>query len=292
VAVDGQPGGLGEEVVEHRQDGRGEEEPHHVVAVPPLHVGRVHACEEVVALEGAGHDGQVVHDVEHRHADHGGDDEPERDVHLLLAPDQDRADHVHREHHPDDHDGDVEGPLHLGVLERLRVAHGEGHEREEDADVEEPELQPGQLREEERPAREPHDDVVGEAEDGPDRQAEAQDVGVHGPHPAVARPGGEVQGRQEELHRDEEPHHEPHHRPDDGREDVPLHRLVVVPVFLVHRSLRLERRAARDYKKRSRRGGAIWGGLARATDLDQAPARSLCDILDSWARFFRFSLRE
>ena len=74
------------------------------------------------------------------------------------------------------------------------------------------------------------------------------------------------------LHRDEEPHHQPHHRPDDGGEDVPLHRLVVVPVFLVHRSLRLERRAARDYKKRSRRGRAIWGGFEGGIDANQASA--------------------
>ena len=87
--------------------------------VPPLHVGAVHAGEQVVALGKAGRDREVVHDVQHCDGDDGRDDVPERDVHLLLAPLDDRPENVHREHHPEDHDADVERPLQLGVLERL-----------------------------------------------------------------------------------------------------------------------------------------------------------------------------
>src|SRR5690606_8836182 len=84
VGIDGASRRLRQVIVHDAEDGRGQEEGHGVVAVPPLHQGVLNAAEDGIAVHQAGGNLEVVDDVEHRHGHDGGDVEPEGDVEGAL----------------------------------------------------------------------------------------------------------------------------------------------------------------------------------------------------------------
>src|SRR5256885_13162371 len=67
---------LGDEVIHHAQEARGQEEAHGVMAVPPLHHRVLHAGVGRVALHPAGRNGRAVDDVQQCHGDDEGAEEP------------------------------------------------------------------------------------------------------------------------------------------------------------------------------------------------------------------------
>ena len=225
VAVDRQPRGFRQEVVEHREDREGEDRRDGVVSVPPLDVGVVHADVCRVRLGQAHRDLQVVEDVDHRHRDHAGDEEPEGDVHLFLPPPDEGPHHVGGEHHPQDHHHDVEGPLELRVL--LGGVHpGEqGEGGQDDGDVEQPELGLREARERERRPGQLFEHVEAAGEDPGEGEPERQPVGVDHAQATEGEPRRKIEGRVDHLGRQPQPDHQadqqPEHRgegesPNDG----------------------------------------------------------------------------
>ena len=145
VAEDGQTRRLRQKVVEHGEDGRTEDKADDVVSVPPLDVGAVDAGEDAVRLEEARRHRQVVDDVKDGDGDNGGDDIPERDVHLLFPAFDNGAEDVDGEDDPEDDDAHVEGPLQLGVLQGLVHPGEEAQRRQGDGAVEEVEVKTGEF---------------------------------------------------------------------------------------------------------------------------------------------------
>jgi hypothetical protein len=116
---------LRQEVIHDPEDRRGEEERHGVVPIPPLHQRVLHATEDRVAVQQAGRDREVVDDVEHRHRDDRRDVEPDGHVEARFATLREGPEEVHREHHPDQRDGDVDRPDQFRVFLAAGEAEGQ-----------------------------------------------------------------------------------------------------------------------------------------------------------------------
>jgi 23S rRNA (cytosine1962-C5)-methyltransferase len=217
VGVHGPLGRLGQEVVHHAEERRRQEEGDRVVAVPPLHEGVLDPRVDRVALHRPRHDHEVVEDVEHGDGHERGDVEPQRDVEVPLASAGERAEEVCGEHNPDDGDGDVDGPLEFRVLLRLAVAEGQRHGRGDDDGLPPPEVQPAQRITPHAGLEEALRGVVHAREDGVAREGEDHRVGVKRAQPAEGQPRSlEVEGRQDELERDQEAHSHADKTPQHG----------------------------------------------------------------------------
>ena len=208
--------GLREEVVHEPQERRGEEERHRVVAVPPLHEGVLRAGVDRVAAEPARGHREVVEDVEDRDRDDRRDVEPQRDVEMPLAALDERPEEVHREDDPHQDDRDVEEPLELGVLLRLRDAEGQGQRRADDDQLPAPEVDPRQQVAEHPGLEEPLRGVVDRREDRVAGEGEDHRIGVQRPQPPEGEPLADVEPRVGELQRDD--------HADKHADDPPDHR--------------------------------------------------------------------
>ena len=193
-------GGFGQEVIHQPEVRRGEEEGDGVMAIPPLDEGILHAGIDRVALESAGRHFQRVEDVQHGDGDRGGDVEPDGHVHVLFAALEDRAEQVDRERHPNDGDGDVDGPLQFGVFLAGGQAERQGDRRRNDDRLPPPEIEPAQGVAEHARLAEPLQRIINAAEHAVADEGEDHGVGVQR---ADAAEGGEgrvqVQLRPEQL---------------------------------------------------------------------------------------------
>ena len=107
---------LGDVVVHHPEEARGEEEADRVVAVPPLHHRVLHAGVGRVALPQADRHGRAVDDVQQRDGQDEGAEEPVGDVDVAHLADAHGAEEDDRVGDPDHRDQQVDRPLELGVF--------------------------------------------------------------------------------------------------------------------------------------------------------------------------------
>ena len=208
-------GGLRDEVVHDPEERRGQEERHGVVAVPPLHQRVLHARIQRVALEEADRQLERVDDVQQRDGDERGEVEPDRHVHVPLAPLVDGAEHVQAEHHPDQRDGDVDRPLEFGVLLAGGEAERQRQRRRDDDQLPAPEVDRAERVAEHARLAQPLQRVVHADEDGVAGKGEDHRVGVQRPQPAVRQLRDEVEElRAHQLDRDDQADEEPDDAPD------------------------------------------------------------------------------
>jgi hypothetical protein len=170
----------------------------------------------------------VVDDVEHRHGDDRADVEPDGDVEGLLVAPRQRPEEVGGEHHPDDGDGDVEGPDEFGVFLAAGEPERERDRRGDDDQLPAPEVERGQEVTGEAGLHQPLRRVVDAGEHHVADEGEDDGVGVQWAQPAEAQPGlAEVGLPEVELGRDEDADQHAHDAPDKGREQELPDNLVV-----------------------------------------------------------------
>jgi len=207
-----------------------------VVPVPPLHERVLDARVDRIAADPGVGDRQVVADVEHRDRDDARDVEPDRDVEVLLAPDRDRAEEVHRVDDPEDRERHVERPRQLGVLPGLREAEEVADPAGGDQRLPPPEVDPGEGVAVEPGLEQPLHRVVAAREDHVPHEGEDHRVGVQRPQPPEGEPGRHVESRQEEQRRDQEPNEHADHGPEDGGQEEEARGVVIEAHDVVHRS--------------------------------------------------------
>src|SRR5512143_2668524 len=199
--------------------------------IPPLHIGAVDAGKEMIGFSQTRRDRQVVHDIENGNRDDRCDDVPERDVHLLFFSLDDGSEDVHGKDHPEDHDTDIERPFKLCILEGLVHPRQQAQCRQDDGSVEQVEVKARKFREQERPLCQPHHDVIGDPEYGPDTEPESETVRVYHPQTSEGKKGWDVERRHPHLYRDPEPNHDPDHSPEDRGDDKAFYRLIIVSII-------------------------------------------------------------
>ena len=254
--------GFRQEVVHEAQERRREEEGDGVVAVPPLHQGVLHAGVDRVALERADRDREVVEDVEHRDRHDARDVEPNRDVEVALPAARDRSEKIHGEDDPDDGDRDVDRPLELRVLLRLREPEREGDGRAKDDQLPAPEVDAAQEIAEHPRFQQSLRGVIRPAEEGVSREGEDDGVRMERPETPKTEPRlAEIEDRIRELEGDEQPHQHPHQPPRECGDQKLSHDRVVVSErleLLVHSWLRVDEcRSAGPDRPRERAMGSL-----------------------------------
>ena len=242
---------LRQKIIHDAQNRRGKEEGYGVVPVPPLDEAVLHAAEDRVTVRERGRDRQVVDDVEHRHGDDRRDVEPEGDVEGLLVAPGERPEEVHREHDPDDGDGDVDGPDELGVFLAAGETEWERDGRGHDDELPAPEVERGEEIAREARLHKPLRRVVDAGEHHVADKGEDDGVGVERAESAETQPGlAEVGLPEVELGRDEHADEHADGAPDDGCE----HELPHDPVGEFYGGF-LSGRHGRAWRKlRNRRG--------------------------------------
>ena len=186
------------------------------MAVPPLHHCVDDAGISAVRL-GRGHrDGHAVRDVQHRHRDDEGGEEPVRNVDVLDLAERDRA----KEH---DCIGDpygryqqVDRPFEFGVFLALRESQGKRHRRGEDDELPAPKSEGGQPVAEQSCMTGTLHDVIGSGEQRASAEREYHCIRMQWPQTAVGQPGyAEVEFRPQQLCRNDDP--------DEHTDDAPYH---------------------------------------------------------------------
>jgi hypothetical protein len=165
--------------------------------------------------------------VQHGHRDDRRDVKPDADVDVLLAPPGDGEEEVQAEEHPDDRDGQVDGPLELGVLLALRLAERQRDGRGDDDGLPAVEVDLAQQVARHAGAQQPLGRVVDAGEDHVAHEREDDRVGVQGPEPAEGQLGQDVGRRQDELDGHDEADQEAYEAPADGREQEAARAVVV-----------------------------------------------------------------
>ncbi len=179
---------LRHEVVHDPEEAGGEEEAHGVVSVPPLHhrVGRTGVKR--VGLHRADRDFQVVDDVQNRHGQDEGTEEPVTDIDVLdLARGQGAEEHD-RVGNPDDGDQQVDRPFQLGVFLGAGEAQRQGDRGKQDDQLPTPEGERGQFRREQGGLAGALDRIVGSREQSTAAEGEDHRVGVQGTQTTEAGP--------------------------------------------------------------------------------------------------------
>ncbi len=236
VGVDRASGLLRHEVVHHPEEAGGQEEAHRVVAVPPLHHRVDGAAVDRVGVQQAAGQGQAVDDVQQRHGDDVGAEEPVGHVDVLDRALGDGAEEQHGVGHPDHRDQHVDRPDQLGVFLALGQAQRQRHRRGHDDQLPAPEHERRQLVRDQPNVAGPLHHVQAGGEQGAAAEREDHRVGVQRAQPAVAQPGQvEIQGRPVQLRGDQHPHQHPHDAPDHGHHRELAHHLVVAsPLDALH----------------------------------------------------------
>jgi len=210
---------LGHVVVHHPEEAGGEEEAYRVVAVPPLHHGVGGTGVDRVRLGQADRQFQVVDDVQQRHGEDEGAEEPVADVDVLGGAFHQRAEKHDGVADPDDGDEDVDRPFQLGVLLGAGVAQRQGDGRQQDHQLPAPEAERRQFWREQGGLAGALHRIIGGGEQRAAAEGKDHRIGMQRSQAAEAGPGEvEVEGRPGELGGDEdaEPHpdYSPHHRHD------------------------------------------------------------------------------
>ena len=144
VGVDRPVRRLGNVIVHHPEEGRGQEEAHGIVAIPPLDHRVLDARPGSVAL---GPDDrhwhrQIVDDVQHGHGDDEGQVEPVGNVDVRLFALKDGAEIGDQVGYPDDREPQIGVPFRFCVFLALRdpkqIARGRNHDEELVAQKNEP----------------------------------------------------------------------------------------------------------------------------------------------------------
>ncbi len=216
IGIDRTFGLLRHEVVHDPEEAGGEEEAHGVVAVPPLHHRVGGAGVQRVRLHRGDRDFQVVDDVQDRHGQDEGAEEPVTDIDMLDLARRQRAEEDDRIGHPDDGDQDVDRPLQFRVFLGAGEAQRQGDRGEQDDQLPAPEGERGQLRREQGGLAGALNRVVGSREQSTAAEGEDHRVGVQwakttetGPREVEVQkwPGQLCCDENAEPHPDDSPHH-------------------------------------------------------------------------------------
>lgn len=233
---DAQPVGIdrafcrfGQEIIHDAEDGGGEEEGDGIVAIPPLDKGVLNASEDGIGVGPGGGDLQVVDDVEHRHGDDGGDVEPEGDVEGGFVALFEGPKEVDGEDHPDEGDGDVDGPDEFGVFFAAGVAEGKGDGGGNDDQLPAVEVDFREQIGGSADLAEALGGVVDAGEHHVANESEDGGVGVERPQASEGEPGGvEVQLPVVELGGNEDADDHGNKAPKDGGKHEPADGFVIV----------------------------------------------------------------
>ena len=223
---------LRDEVVHDPEEAGGQEETDGIMAVPPLGERILNAGPQDVALRAdpRHRHRQVVDDVQHRHGDDEGEEEPVGDVDMRFFPAQDRAAVDQQVDHPDDGEPDIDIPFRLGIFLALGDAHDIAGAGQHDEYLVAPEQEGGERRTapKRRPAG-PLDDIERRCEQRVAAEGEDRRRGVERPQPAEARPGQvQIENREGELQGDDDADQEGGDAPEGRRQrELADHRHVV-----------------------------------------------------------------
>ena len=80
--------------------------------------------------------------MKHRHGNESGNVKPNGHVHVPLPPFEYGTHHVDAKHHPNERDGNVNGPFQLGILLRGSHAQGQGNGCGHNDELPAPEVNP------------------------------------------------------------------------------------------------------------------------------------------------------
>jgi 23S rRNA (cytosine1962-C5)-methyltransferase len=136
IAVNRAFGLLGHEIIHHRQEARGQEEAHRVVAIPPLHQRTLHPAEHRIAAAAQEADGnvEVVDQVQHRHGQDEGEVEPVGHIDVRFRALHQRADEDGQIGNPDHRQPQIDIPFRLGIFLALgdaqEIAGGGQHDEQ------------------------------------------------------------------------------------------------------------------------------------------------------------------
>ncbi|MDT4839968.1 hypothetical protein FQZ97_737730 [compost metagenome] len=220
---------LGHEVVHHPEEAGSEEEAHGVVAVPPLDHRVGGAGVQRVGLGQGDRDLQVVDDVQDRHGDDEGAEEPVAYIDVLGLALQQGAEEHHRVGDPDHGDQQVDRPLQLGVFFRAGEAQRQADGRQQDHQLPAPEGERRQPGGEQRGLGGALHRVIAGGEQRAAPKGEDHRIGVQRAQAAEAGPRqAEVEFRPDQLRGDEYPHRHPDDPPDHRHEGKLADHLVVV----------------------------------------------------------------
>ena len=192
VGIDRPARRFGQEIIHDAQNRRGQEERHRVMAVPPLDEAVLETGEDRIGMIPRGGKGKVVHDVEHRHRQNAGHVEPQGHVEARFVAFRESPEEVQREHHPDEHDRDVDRPDQLGVFLAAGEAAWQGDGGGHDDELPAPEMDAGEQIAGEAHLAEPLGGVVDPREHHVAHEGENHRVGMQRAQAAEGQVGNAV----------------------------------------------------------------------------------------------------
>ena len=220
VGIDGPPRRFRHEVIHDAEHGRGQEEGHRVVPVPPLHQGVLHPAKDGIGMHPTGREREMIDNVEDRHCDDGGDVKPERHIERRLMAPRERPEEVDGEDHPNERHGDVDGPDQFRVFLAASQPQRQRDRRGDDDQLPAPEVELGEkIRREPRlyqplrrviDARKEH--VPDEGENGGVRVERAEAAEGSPREVEIRLPEGKLRG-------DEDAHKHADDPPEDGGDE-------------------------------------------------------------------------
>ncbi|MNO97459.1 hypothetical protein D3C76_891680 [compost metagenome] len=208
---------LGHEVVHHPQKASGEEKTDGIVPIPPLHHGIGRTGINRIGFGQADRQFHVVNDVQNRHGDNEGAEEPVAHIDMLGLAFHQRAEEHHGVGDPDDGDQNVDGPLKLRIFLGTGVTQGQRDGGQHDDQLPGPEREGCQAWREQRRLGGALYGIVGAGKQGAAAKSKNHRIGVQGSQATEAGPGQvEVERRPDELRgeKNAEPHPDdsPNHR--------------------------------------------------------------------------------
>ena len=221
---------LGDEVIHHRQEARGEEEAHRVVAIPPLGQRILHAGKGRVAFgaQKADRDRQIIDHVQHRHGDDEGEVEPVGDIDVRLVPPQDRADEHREIGEPDNRQPQIDIPFGLGIFLRLGDAEKVTGRGQHDEQLVTPEHEAGHAGEGQRGAAGALHHVEAGRQQRIAAEGEDHRAGVQRAHPAKIEVGFEIEPGKRQLCGDVNACEQARDAPEHGRDHAPADHVVII----------------------------------------------------------------
>ncbi len=123
IGIDRATGLLGHKVIHHAEEGRGQEETHCVMAIPPLRHRILYAREQTVGFHREQVDGhrQIIKGVQQGGRQNEGQIEPVGHIDVWLLAAHDGADEQYQIGDPHHLDQDIDRPFHFRVLARLGI---------------------------------------------------------------------------------------------------------------------------------------------------------------------------
>ena len=208
-------GGFRQEVVHQPQVGRGEEESHRIVAVPPLYERILHPGKDRVAQRPGHRHFAAAYDVQYGHRDPSGNIKPDGDVQVAFPPLQNSAEHIDPENDPDHRDEQVDGPDQFAVFAAGGQAHRQGVGGAEDDHLPAIKMDPGEFVAPHPGFQQALEGVVHAHENAVAHEGENDRVGMQRAQSPEREPGFEVERWKHHLEGHDQPHQHAHRAPEE-----------------------------------------------------------------------------